>query len=157
MSTFLSHLEELTRKTTLLLNSNLKDTLSEILKDHTSCIAHEINDRAYDEHDVFFKSFRNLRETRDNLISKGIIKEVPRNSPYGKPYKFYYLTTADSTKINRTIERKHKLLLDYSKHTGRIGHFGEDLVAAAVRKLGFTDVNVRLKVGKKDVYFWCRC
>lgn len=138
-------------------SDNLKDILIGVLTEHTACIAHEINDRVYNEHlEVFFESFRNLRETRDDLISKGIAEEVLRNSPYGRPYKFFYLTRADSTKVNRTIERKHKLLLDYSKHTGRIGHFGEDLVAAAVRKLGFTDVNVRLKVGKKDVDVWCR-
>ena len=138
-------------------SNNLEDILIGVLTEHTACIAHEINDRVYDEHfEVFFESFRNLRETRDNLISKGIVEEVLRNSPYGKPYKFFYLTEANSTKINRTIERKHKLLLDYSKHTGRIGHFGEDLVAAAVGKLGFTDVHVRLKVGKKDVDVWCR-
>jgi len=137
--------------------NNLEDILIGVLTEHTSCIAHEINDRVYDEHaDVFFDSFRNLRETRDDLVSKGIVEEVLRNSPYRRPYKFFYLTRADSTKVNRIIERKHKLLLDYSEHTGRIGHFGEDLVADAVEKLGFTDVNVRLKVGKKDVDVWCR-
>ena len=72
------------------------------------------------------------------------------------PTSFFYLTRADSTKVNWIIERKHKLLLVYSEHTRRIGHFGEDLVAAAVGKLGFTDVNVRLKVGKKDIDVWCR-
>jgi len=138
-------------------SDDLKDILIGVLTEHTACIAHEINDRVYDEHfEIFFESFRNLRETRDDLISKGIIKEVLRDSPYGKPYKFFYLTTTESNKVNRIIESKHKLLLDYSRHTGEIGHLGEYLVAEAVERLGFTEVKVRKRPGKKDVDVWCK-
>ena len=71
-------------------SNNLEDILIEILTEHTACIAHEINDRVYDEHfEIFFESFRDLRETRDDLFSKGIVKEALRDSPYGKPYKFF--------------------------------------------------------------------
>lgn len=138
-------------------SNNLEDILIGVLTEHTACIAREINDRAYYEHsDVFFESFRNLLEVRDDLVSKGIVGEVIRDSPYNKPYKFYYLTTTDRTKVNQMIGRKYKLLLDYSEHTGEIGHFGEYLVAEAVERLGFTEVRVRKRPGKKDVDVWCR-
>jgi len=139
------------------LNSqSLRAVLIEILADQTTCIAREINDRAYDEYYVPFESFRDLRETRDDLISKGTVEEVKRESPYGKPYKFYYLTATNDSKVNWIIESKHKLLLDYSEHTTEIGHFGEHLVDEAVDKLGFTDIKVRKRPGKKDVDVWCK-
>jgi|Deesub1362A_J573_1020465.scaffolds.fasta_scaffold00447_29 Holliday junction resolvase-like predicted endonuclease len=135
---------------------DLKDILIEILEKHTVCIAREINDRAYSEHNVSFESFRSLREIRDDLVSKGMLKEVSRDSPYGKPYQFYYLTNSDITKVERMIENKHKLLLAYSKHTKEIGHFGEDLVDKAVKKLGFTEVRVRIRISKKDIDVLCK-
>jgi len=66
------------------------------------------------------------------------------------------LTAEDSTKVNQVIKSKHQLLLDYSKHTQKIGHFGEHLVASAIEKLGFTDIEVRKRPGKKDVDVWCK-
>ena len=133
----------------------LRSILIEILTEYGACIAHEINDRAYSQYSIPFTSFRDLREVRDELISEGIVREVARDSPYGRPYKFHYLST-NSSRVDRVIEKKHSMLLEYSHHTREIGRFGEDLVANAVSKLGFTDVKVRKPLGKKDIDVWCR-
>ena len=135
---------------------DLENTLVEILSEHTTCIAHEINDRACWEHFVPYESFRDLRVARDNLISKELVEEVKKPSPYGKLYKFFHLTTTDVSNVKGMIENKYKLLLEYSEHTGEIGHFGEGLVADAIESLGYTDIKVRKRQGKKDVDVFCR-
>ena len=141
----------------VILNSqSLRDVLIEILADQTTCIAREINDRAYSQYDVPFTSFRNLRIVRDGLVKRGIVGEILRDRPYGKPCKFYYLTATNGSKVDRMIENKHKLLLEYSEHTTEIGHFGEDLVAEVADRLGFTDIKVRMRLGKEDIDVWCR-
>jgi len=137
-------------------SNNLEDILIKILSEYTICIAREINDRAYSQYNVQFTSFRNLRIVRDDLISKGIVEGVERESPYDKPYKFYYLAATRSSKVNQIIENKYKLLLDYSEHTKELGHFCEDRVAEAAEGLGFTDVEVRKRLGKGDIDVWCR-
>jgi len=128
--------------------------LYEILSDHTACIAREINDRACYEYDVPFESFMKLRHRRDELTEWGIIKEIVMGSPYGKPCQFYYLNGANN--VNRTIRSKRKLIFEYSEHTGEIGKFGEQLVAEALRKLGFTEISARKRTGKRDVDVLCR-
>lgn len=137
-------------------SNNLEEILRQILIQQSACIAHEINDRAYYNCGVPFESFRDLRQIRDKLIPSGEIQETQKKSPYGKPYKFFYLTAIESKEVNQLIEMKHKLLLDYSEHTMEIGHFGEDLVACAVGRLGFTEIEVRKRIGKKDIDVWCR-
>lgn len=135
---------------------DLEDTLINILSEHTVCIAREINDRAYFEQFVPFESFRNLREERDNLISKAVVDEVEKESPYGKAYKFYYLTAANGSRVNQVIKSKYQLLLEYSKHRKEIGHFCEDIVAESVRRLGFTEIEVRKPLSNNDIDVWCR-
>lgn len=134
----------------------LENVLIKILSEHIACIAHEINDRAYYEYEVLFESFVKLREIRDKIVSEGIVKEKTRRSPYGKPFKFYYLTEIDSAKVNHIIKTKYMLLFKYAKHTCIIGRFGENLVAKSVEKLGFTKIKVRKRLGKKDVDVWCK-
>ena len=130
--------------------------LTEILQKHSACIAHEINDRAYSEHFVSFNSFRNLREERDNLISKGIVDEIEKESPYGMAYKFFYLTATNGDIVSQAIKRKHELLFEYSKHRKEIGHFFEDLVAESANKLGFTEIEDRKALSNNDIDVWCR-
>lgn len=74
----------------------------------------------------------------------------------GKPYKFYHLLSSDAEVVNGILKEKHRLLLSYSKHTRKIGHFGEDLVADAVKSLRFTNIEVRKPLGKKDIDVWCQ-
>jgi len=133
---------------------DLEDTLISVLSERTVCIAREINDRAYYEHGVPFESFMALRQTRDGLIEWGTIREVVRDSPYGKPCKFYYLTNAGD--VGRMIKTKQRMLFEYSEHTNEIGHFGEQLVAEAAHKLGFTEILVRKRAGKRDVDVLCK-
>ncbi|NIO36297.1 hypothetical protein GTO27_01185 [Candidatus Bathyarchaeota archaeon] len=104
---------------------DLRDVLIEILTTHTACIAHEINDRAYNEHDISFESFRNLRETRDSLLSDKLVEKTEKESPYGKPFKFYYLRSTPDGKTSSVVKKIHKTLLDYSKKTDEIGRKGK--------------------------------
>ncbi len=54
------------------------------------------------------------------------------------------------------IRGKHKFLLDYAKRTARIGRFGEDLVASALQRLGYTEIETRKPLSKKDIDVFCR-
>ncbi|MDH5451368.1 MAG: hypothetical protein OEX77_10820, partial [Candidatus Bathyarchaeota archaeon] len=84
-------------------------------------------------------------------------KEVSKKSPYDKDYKFFFLTTTNSSKVSWTINCKLNHLFEYSKYTKKkIGHFCEDLVAEAAVELGFPEVEVRRRLGMREIDVWCK-
>ncbi len=128
-----------------------------ILNEHKACIQHEITDRAWID---FKQKSRSVTYAIDMLYSIDVIRRQKVESPYGKPFHFYYLPNIDSIVLSDAIDYKLDLLMKHSSLTEEIGYFGEKLVASVIKRLCYDEVETRkMKLGKiginrRDIDVW---
>ena len=124
----------------LMLVDSLKKVVVTILEKQTVCLQHEITDRAWSN---FRRKFPSFDKAIYELFLEKTIDVRMKESPYGKPFHFYFLSTKDVNEVNRIINYKLDLLWKHSKLTEEVGRLGEMLVGNIVKDLGYSEVEIR--------------
>lgn len=94
------------------------------------------------------------------LLSKNAVDRKRIDNPYGTKYSFYYLPSIRSTRLNKILSYKLDLLNEHSKHTKKLGRFGECLVGKVLNDIDYEGIEYRktqhknVGIGRKGIDIW---